>query len=90
MQYMDQLSKDDFLNGLSSINDDLKGMRTETAREFRHLHTRLDNVDKTLASLGDHLVTIEDKLETLSDLHRLDEKVERMRAVLREKLGVEV
>jgi hypothetical protein len=66
-----------------AVSEGFKDVHREITR---HRNENMEN----FKSLGDHLITIEDRLEKLSDLHRLDEKVERMRTVLREKLGVEV
>jgi tetrahydromethanopterin S-methyltransferase subunit G len=75
-------------------------MDEELRGEFKKIDSRFDGIEKSLNILDDIAPVVyglEEKVETILErvnelgrLERLDEKVERMRAVLREKLGVEV
>lgn len=51
-----------------------------------HIHEERENAK----SIGEHFVTIENRLEDLADLMKLRERVERMAANIREKLHIEV
>ena len=68
-------------------------MDAEFKSEFKKIHKRLDVLDDiapVVYGLEEKVETIFERVNELDHLERLDEKVERMRAVLREKLGVEV
>lgn len=97
---MDQISKQDLRDALSPLAQDMRATQIGVASLEQHFNTvnktlgdqtkRFDQIDKTLSSIGDHLITVENRLEKLTDIQRIDEKVERMRTALREKFGVEV
>ena len=52
--------------------------------------TRHREVTESFKSIGDHLATIEGRLEELADLHRLTLQVDRIRQHLRERDHVEL
>ena len=59
---------------------DLRGELREHIREEREINK----------SIGEHLLSIENRLDGLADLIRLRERVDQMARNIREKLNVEV
>jgi len=68
---------------IEELGDLLHGHMNES--RIRHNENR-----ESFNSVGEHLVSIEKRLDNLAELFKVRERVERIANILREKLDVEV
>jgi hypothetical protein len=75
---------------IESLGKFLQAIDTRLTSVYTNLQTHTRESTESFKSLGDHLVSIEERLEELTELQRLSVHVERIRQHLRERDHVEL